>query len=70
MKNTIMTPPFFGSILRMLSGALRPVSAVARGEECEKMIGCDLLENRIRLQLTWKLHLEQLMQKDDLRFRQ
>ncbi len=36
------TPPFFGSIRRMLSGTLRGTSLIARADECEKITGaCD-----------------------------
>ena len=39
---TMITPPFFGSICRMLSGTLRGWSFSARATECEKITGaCD-----------------------------
>ena len=35
----MITPPFFGSICRMLSGTLRGWSFSARASECEKITG-------------------------------
>ena len=47
---TITTPPFFGSIWRMLSGTFRSTSFTARAEECEKITGAS--ERRIACAIT------------------